>query len=726
MSQARCKFKVCGLDCPSEVESLRSALHGQSGILGLGFDVINGTMTVDYAAANVHPAEIVRLVAERAGMQATILGGDGPARLSWWSRHGGWALIIGSGLLLAAGLAIVWLGTSLGLSEYLVERLSRIAYLGAVIIGAVELGPHVAGSLKRLRLDIDVLMSLAIVGALLLGQWDEAATVAFLYGLSEALERFSLERARRSIRALLELTPPTAERIAPNGSIERIGADQVRRGDRVLVRAGDTIPVDGTVFSGRSSVDQKTITGESVPVLRESGDPVYAGTVNGDGTLEVAALGPASDAMISRVIAQVRESQAGRAPIERRISRFAAVYTPLVIALAILVMVVPPLVVHATGAQEPFSWIAWREWFSRGLVVLVIACPCALVIATPVAVVSGLAAAARRGILIRGGEFLEEIGRLRALAFDKTGTLTRGEPDVVEVVCAPGNQDQSRVLAIAAALGDRGGHVLGRAIARHARGLRLNVPVADNYQAVPGLGAQGKVDAVEYHLGSHRYIDDAGLCQPEFHDQMGKAENSVGTAVAVSGGAGPLGWIRLADQPRPEAAQVLAELHHLGLRTIMLTGDNPRTAAAIARELGVGEERAGLLPADKVSAIAELDARLGPTGMVGDGVNDAPALAAAKVSIALGGISSGAALESADIVLLADDLSRLPWLIRHSRATLARIRQNIAWALATKLLVLVLAMLGMATLWMAVAADVGTSLVVVANALRLLWSGRDL
>jgi Cd2+/Zn2+-exporting ATPase len=725
MNQARCALKVCGLDCPSEIESLRSALQGQSGVTRLGFDLINGTMTVDYMEGAVDPARIVQLIGERAGMQATVLDQIDSTMHSWWSRHRAWVLIGGSGLALGVGLAIDWLGTSLGMSGSLAGRLSHFAYGCAVIVGGAGLVPGVVRSLRHLRFDIDVLMGLAIVGAMVLGQWDEAATVAFLYGLSEALEGLSLERARRSIRALLELTPPTAERIKPDGSIESIPADQVRQGDRVLVRAGDTVSVDGTVVSGRSSVDQKTITGESVPVLREAGDPVYAGTINGDGTLEITALGPASDALVSRVVAQVRESQAGRAPIERRISRFAAVYTPLVIVLAILVMLVPPLATFATGSQEHLTWSAWREWLSRGLVVLVIACPCALVIATPVAVVSGLAAAARRGVLIRGGEFLEEVGRLRALAFDKTGTLTRGEPDVVEVVCAPGHEDQSRVLAIAAALGDRGGHVLGKAIARHARGLRLDVPVADNYQAVPGLGAQGQVDAVEYHLGSHRYIDDAGLCGPEFHLQFGQAETSVGTAVAITGGSGPLGWIRLADRPRPEAARVLAELHQLGLRTIMLTGDNAKTAAAVARELGVGEERAGLLPADKVSAIAELDARHGPTGMVGDGVNDAPALAAAKVSIALGGISSGVALESADIILLADDLNRLPWLIRHSRATLARIRQNITLALAAKFLVLGLAMFGMATLWMAVAADVGTSLVVVANALRLLWATAD-
>jgi Cd2+/Zn2+-exporting ATPase len=544
--------------------------------------------------------------------------------------------------------------------------------------------------------------------------------VAFLYGLSESLEALSLDYARRSIRALLELAPPTAERLASDGTTEKIAASAVRRGDRLLVRSGDTIPVDGAIARGRSSVDQKTITGESVPVLREEGDLVYAGTVNGEGTLEVTASGPVGDALISRVIAQVRATQSGRAPIERRISRFAAIYTPIVVSLSLMVMLAPPLWAMVAGGPGTGDAGIWREWFGRGLVVLVIACPCALVIATPVAVVCGLAAAARGGVLIRGGEYLEEIGRLRAIAFDKTGTLTRGEPDVVEVVCAAGNDDESRVLQIAAALGDRGGHVLGKAIARHARGLRLDVPVAHNYTAVPGLGALGLVDAVEYHLGSHRYIDEAGLCRPEFHTQLGQAEKTAGTAVALTASSGPLGWIRLADRPRPEAARVLAEVHDLGLKTVMLTGDNARTAAAVARELGVGAERADLLPADKVTAIAELDAMHGPTGMVGDGVNDAPALAAAKVSIALGGISSGAALESADIILLADDLGRLPWLIRLSRRTLARIRQNITIALLTKAAVLALAVFGLANLWMAIAADVGTSVVVIANALRLL------
>lgn len=724
MSQSRCTLSVRGLCCPNEVEVLRAALEGSPGVTRLGFDLIHGLLTVDYETGVIDHEGLLRRVRERAGMQADLAGQPAtasPALTSWWSRRGRWVSTVSSGLALGIGLAAAWLGPLLDLEKSSGKRLAQGCFALAVCCGGAWLLPRAVRSLRRFRLDIDVLMGLAILGAIGLGQWDEAATVAFLFGLSESLESLSLERARRAIRNLLEIAPQTAERIKADGTKERVPAGQMRAGDRVLVRAGDTIPIDGNVVKGHSSVDQKTITGESVPVERGPGDAVYAGTVSGEGTLEIEACGPVSDSLISRIVAQVREAQAGRAAVERRISRFAAIYTPVVVVLSLLVMVVPPLLIWAAaGAGSMPAWPLWHAWFYKGLVILVIACPCALVIATPVAVASGLAAAARCGVLIKGGEFLEEIGRLRALAFDKTGTLTLGQPDVVEVVCAPGQDDQDQVLRIAAALGDRGGHVLGKAIARHARGLRLDVPIADDYRAIPGKGALGRVDAIEYHLGSHRYIDEAGLCHPAFHDELGKAEDAVGTAVAITAETGPLGWIRLADQPRPEAAQVLTELHDLGLRTIMLTGDNARTASAVASALGVGEQRAELLPADKVTAISDLSSRHGPTGMVGDGVNDAPALAAARVSIALGGISSGAALETADIVLMGDDLRRLPWLIRHSRATLARIRQNIALALFTKALVLILAVFGLANLWMAIAADVGTTLVVIANSLRLL------
>jgi Zn2+/Cd2+-exporting ATPase len=705
MGQARCTLHVDGLDCPAEEAPVRAVLTSATGVGHLVFDLARGNVSVEYEPEAADPLSLARLVTEKTGLRASLVsessaaGGEPRLRVRW-------AGTVASGLAVVVGLALDWFEWT--------GWTARLAFLAAVAASGTELFPKALRSLRARRLDIHVLMALAVLGALALDQWDEAATVAFLFGLSEALEALSLDRARRAVRVLLEVAPETAEVVDPDGQTRVVPARSVRPGDRVHIRAGERVPVDGEVVAGRSSVDQKAITGESVPVVREPGDEVFAGTVNGEGALEVRATHALDDAVVSRVINQVRAAQAGRAPAERAIERFAAMYTPVVVALALLVMIGPPLLHLATGAPA-----AWSVWLVRGLVVLVIACPCALVIGTPVAVVSALAAAARHGVLIKGGQFLEAVGRLRVLAFDKTGTLTRGEPDVVEVVSSAGQTDDD-LLRIAAALGDRGGHVLGRAIARHARGLRLTVPLAHDYQAVPGLGATARVDATQYHIGSHRYIDEAGLCPAEFHTSFGHAEGHVGTAVALMAPSGPLGWIRLADQPRPEAVRVLAELAELGIDTVMLTGDNQLTAAAMAQQLGIAEQRSGLLPADKANAIAELDARRGPTGMVGDGVNDAPALAAARVSVALGGVSSGAALETADIVLMADDLTRLPWLVRHSRRTLARIQQNIALAVGSKVLVLILAIAGFANLWMAIAADVGVSLIVVANALRLL------
>jgi len=705
MGRARCTLKVRGLDCPVEVNALRAAMEKAPGVGTLGFDLIHGMMTVDYDPDLAEPSALVRRVKARAGMQAELAGSAESAD-GWWSRHGRWATTAASGLALLAGVAIGHAGGP--------PAASRIAYALAIASGGVDLVPRAWRSLRHLRLEIHGLMLAAVVGAIALGQWDEAATVAFLFGLSEALEALSVDRARRAVRALLEVAPETAERVDADGEVRVVPAAEIVKGDRVRVRSGERVPVDGPVVSGRSSVDQKAITGESVPVFREPGDEVFAGSVNGEGALEVMASGSLDDSLISRVADRVREAQASRAPVERTVERFAAYYTPAVFAVALLVMLAPPAVRLASGSPA-----GWATWFERGLVVLVIACPCALVIATPVALASALAAAARRGILLKGGQFVEEVGRLRVLAFDKTGTLTNGSPDVIEVVSTDGRPDAD-VLRIAAALGDQGGHVLGRAISRHARTLRIEVPVAVGYEAVPGLGASGRVGSVEYHIGSHRFIDEAGLCPPEFHASLGRAEGDVGSSVALTTAQGPIGWIRLADRPRPGAAAVVARLAAMGVEVVMLTGDNPATADAVARELGIAERRSGLMPADKAVAIAELNDRRGPTGMVGDGVNDAPALAAARVSVALGGISSASALETADVVLMADDLAALPWLVGLGRATLARVRQNIALALASKALVLALAVFGLATLWMAILADVGVSLLVTANALRLL------
>ena len=718
MSRARSTFRVQGLDCPQEIAAIRSALKDRPGIAEMSFDLIHGTVTIDHDPSRTDHAELLRAIFEGTGLATSEVGRPEESGPSWWFLNRRWFTTIGSGACMVLGIAVSWFGR--GSSTSGSESIARALFAASIAIASIDLLPRTLRTIRQFRLDIDVLMTLAIAGAIFLGEWDEAATVGFLYGLSELLESLSLERARRAIRSLLEVAPKDAEILNSDGTTRTISASNIKTGDRVLVRSGNTIPIDGSIISGSSNVDQKSITGESVPIPRQPGDDVFAGTTNGEGALEIVASGPVGDTLIARMIARVRESQAGRAPIERRISTFARIYTPIVVLISLFVMLAPPLIAIGSGSSTIGDAALWREWFGRGLVVLVIACPCALVIATPVAVVSGLTSAARAGVFIKGGQFLEEFGRLRAIAFDKTGTLTRGEPDVVEVVSARDRDGENSLLEIAAALGDRGGHVLGKAIARHARNQKLNVPVAEGYRAIPGKGALGTIGESEYHLGSHRYLDEAGLCRPDFHDRLGEAEESVGTTVGVSTSSGPLGWIRLADRPRPEAARVIGELRDLGIETVMLTGDNRMTADAMASELGIGDRRSELLPDDKVSAIAEIDARHGPTGMVGDGVNDAPALAAARVSIALGGISSGAAIETADIVLMADDLGRLPWLIRHSRKTLARIRQNIGLALGTKIVVLILASFGLANLWMAILADVGTSLVVIANALRLL------
>lgn len=713
MARARCRLKVKGLDCSAEAVAIEAALKDEQ--VDLEFDPAQGIVAVSYDPEKLGPRAIIDLIEQKAGMLAeeAVAGAAGKnepgrrlpladARLLGTIASG---LLLGTGVLCESGLRQA--------------TLAGFFYLAAVVAGGIDPALKAWRSGCRGRLDIHVLMSLAIVGALVLRQWDEAATVAFLFGLSETLESFGAERARRAVRAVLEIAPETAERFEADGSCRVVDARTVAVGERVRVRAGQRVPVDGLVVAGRSNVDQKMVTGESVPVDRGPGDEVFAGTVNGEGSLEVEATRPAGSALIDRIVEQVRDARSGRAPIERTIERFASRYTPGVVALALAVLIAPPLANLLAGRPAE-----WSSWLSRALVVLVTACPCALVIATPVAVLAALASAARKGVLIKGGRSLEELGRLKVLAFDKTGTLTRGEPDVVEVVPTLGRRETD-LLRIAAALGDQGGHVLGRAIARHARTERLDVPAADGYQAVPGLGASATVEDVRYHMGNHRFLDEAGLCAPEFHDSMGQAEGRIGTAVALTAASGPLGFIRLADRARPEAARVIAELRELGIQAAILTGDNASTAAAIGRELGIDNLRSGLLPTDKARAVAELEAGRGPTGMVGDGVNDAPALAAARVSLALGGVSSGVALETADIVLMADDLSPIPWTVRHARTALRRIRQNIVFAVVVKAAVLCLAVFGWATLRLAILADVGAALLVTVNSLRLLRAGDD-
>jgi Cd2+/Zn2+-exporting ATPase len=561
-----------------------------------------------------------------------------------------------------------------------------------------------------MRPDMNLLMVVAILGATAIGDWFEASTVAFLFALSLALEAWSVGRARRAVAALMNLAPPVARLVFENGGEEEVPPDRVPLGHHFLVRPGERIPLDGRVVRGASDVNQAPITGESVPVPKTPGQEVFAGTINGDATLTIECTKPAEETTLAHIIRLVGEAQARRAPSELWVDRFARVYTPTVMAIAFAVMVIPPLFFGGT----------WQEWFYRSLVLLVIACPCALVISTPVSIVAALAASARNGVLIKGGLYVEAPARLAAIAMDKTGTLTEGTPTVVEVVPLSGH-DENELLERAAALEARSTHPLARAILAHAHKRGITIRPAEDCQITQGKGATGRFNGQDYWLGSHRHLEERRQETEEVHRRL-EALSAAGRTVVVVGNASHVcGFIALADTVRPEAKQTLQSLRDAGVKHIvMLTGDNRGTAEAIAREVGVDEVHADLLPADKVNAVEDLVAKYGRVAMVGDGVNDAPALGRATLGIAMGSAGSDAAIEVADIALMSDDLSKLPWLIRHSRRTLAVIRQNIGFSLAVKVLFVILTFVGYSSLWAAIAADTGASLLVIFNALRLL------
>jgi Cd2+/Zn2+-exporting ATPase len=556
---------------------------------------------------------------------------------------------------------------------------------------------------------MNLLMTIAVIGAVGIGEWFEAATVAFLFAVSLALESWSVGRARRAVEALLELAPDTVRLVVPGGGYTEIPAAAAAVGARFAVRPGERVPLDGRVVVGTSSVNQAPITGESVPVLKEPGIEVFAGTINGEGAIEVEATKAAGDSTLSHIISLIDSAQSRRAPAEQWVERFARVYTPVVFAMAAAIALAGPLV---TGD--------WGGWFYSALVLLVIGCPCALVISTPVSVVAALAAAARNGVLIKGGAFVEAPAGIKAIALDKTGTLTEGRPAVVAVIPESGHTELE-LLAIAAGLETHSDHPLAHAILAYAECAGAAPALVADFTILPGKGATGVIEGVPYWLGSHRYLEERGQETPAVHAELERL-SSTGRSVVVIGNAEHVcGMIALADRIRPTTCDAVARLKALGVQhVVMLTGDNRPTAEAIAREAGVPEVMAELLPADKVGAVEALAAKYGTVAMIGDGVNDAPAMARATLGIAMGAAGSDAAIETADIALMSDDLAKVPWLVQHSRRTLAVIRQNIVLSLGVKALFVVLALLGAASLWAAIAADMGVSLLVIANALRLL------
>ncbi len=620
-----------------------------------------------------------------------------------------WELVrtIASGAFVATGFAAEKLGAAAPVFTAL--------YLAAILLGGWSNFRKAAYSLPKLDFNMSVLMSTAIIGAGFIGAWEEAAVVAFLFSASEMLESWTMERARRSIGDLMGGVPKVARVQLPGGDIAERAVEDVCVGDLMVVRPGEKLALDGAIESGASSIDEASITGESVPAEKTEGAEVFAGTLNGEGLLLVRVTRLVEDTTVARIVHMVEEAQAKRAPSQAFVDRFAAIYTPAVLILAAGIVTVPPLLF-----SQP-----WAPWIYRGLALLIISCPCALVVSTPVSIVSAISNAAKRGVLIKGGVHLEQMGSIRAIAFDKTGTLTEGRPSVTDVVSLSG-ADEIRLLQLAASLELGSHHPLATAIVREAQERSITLLPAEGMQSLSGLGVQATVDDHEMAVGSVRMLAgsaDFVKAEPIVHGLHLDGK----TVVLVERDGILIGVIGIADAVRSTSRDTVAALRRFGIEhTIMLTGDNPAAAAAISAQTGVDEFRAELLPEAKLDAVTSLLSEYGKVAMVGDGVNDAPALATATVGIAMGGAGTDTALETADIALMADDLTKLPFAVGLSRAALRTIKINIAFAIGIKLLALVLIVPGWLTLWMAIMADMGATILVTANGIRLLtWSLDD-
>ena len=687
------------MDCREEVALIERRFKNLPGLEDFSADLIGQRLHVKYDAARIDANVIAGAIAD-AGMRAW-LEHEEPIASGESGRRTRTLLLAAAGVLFGAGLVSGFFA-----APPIVGRL----LFGASITAGVPLTARRAWQALRVHaLDINVLMLIAAAGAIALGQWNEAAAVVFLFAVAQTLEARTLERARLAVRALMDLTPSEAV-VRGEGGDRKVSVDTLRPGAVIIVKPGEKIPLDGVVIAGTSAVNQAPITGESLPVDKASGDEVFAGSINGRGAIDVRVTRFRRDTTLARITHLVEQAQAQRAPVQSFVERFARIYTPAVIALALGVAVIPPLVLGA----------AWHEWLYRALVLLVVSCPCALVISTPVSIVAALAGAARKGVLIKGGARLERAGNIRCVAFDKTGTLTRGVPEVVDVVPLNG-VTADRIVALAAAVERRSEHPIALAVLRHAERSRIDVIPASDVASLAGLGAEGRVVGALVVLGNHRLFEERGLCSPEIHGHLDAIGAQGRTPVLVARDGEAVGIIAIADRPRETSRDTVDELRRHGVESIvMLTGDSQATAQALANDLGIDAFRAELMPEDKVEAIAALRRQFGSVAMVGDGVNDAPALASADIGIAMGAAGSDAALETADVALMADELMKIPYALRLSRSTLRNIKANLGISLVLKAAFVVAAVAGVATLWMAIVADTGASVIVVANALRLL------
>jgi len=690
------------MDCAHESDPILAALSALSGVGRAVPSYTDSTLTVEFDPHSVSPERIAQAISA-AGFKVRI-DDRGAEALTWWEKYGRLTTTSVSGVALGTGLLLQFTG---------VQPLAvRLLLLTATVSGGWYVARRAFQALRHGQLEMNTLMGIAAVGAAFIGEWAEAGSAMFLFSLAQLLEVRSMDRARNAIRRLLDLSPKEATVRKEAGDI-RLPVDRIVIGDVIVLRPGERVPVDGIVLEGTSSVNQAPITGESLPVAKARGSRVLAGSLNGRGVLDIRATMPASDSSLARIIHLVENAQAQRARSQTFIDGFARYYTPAMIVFALGLVLVPPILFGQ----------AFSTWLYRGLVVLVIACPCALVISTPVSIVCGLTRAAREGILFKGGVYLEELGKIRTFFFDKTGTLTKGKPEVVHVesFC---DLPEEELLRLAASLESRSEHPLAGAILEAAvrNGASEALPAPMFVQAVPGMGIRGKVNGGIYILGNPTLFDNGSGLSGSQRAAVEEWERKGATVVLIGIGKMPLGMVVLRDSVREEANAGLAELRLLGAKELtMLTGDNPETGRAIAAQLPIDTVRAGLLPEDKVRLVREAVAMGKKVAMVGDGINDAPALASATVGVVMGAAGTGVALEAGDVALMGDDLRKLPFAVRLGRRTLRIIRFNVAFSLATKALFLVLATMGMVTLWMGVAADMGVSLLVVGNSMRLIW-----
>jgi|JI10StandDraft_1071094.scaffolds.fasta_scaffold04187_5 Cd2+/Zn2+-exporting ATPase len=696
-------FNIPGLDCPAEEKLIRNKLQKMKGIEKLEFNFIRQEMQITHSFQET--TSIEESIAD-IGMKAIVKKENSALGNKRNISYKNWLLIAISGVLALA--AEIYSYTTGQEQSYIVLAMA----LSAIALSGIPTIKKSLFAIRTFTLNINFLMMIAVIGAFIIGEWPEAAMVMVLFALAEFIERYSLDRVRHAIENLIKMAPNEAiskENTSDSWQIKPVS--EIKLGHIILVKPGDHIPLDGVVTQGQTTVNQASITGESMPVEKKEGDILYAGTFNERGSVEFKVTALAGHTLLAKIIHKVEEAQAERALTQRFVDQFAKFYTPITVLIAILIAVLPPLILG----------VPFYPWIYKALVLLVIACPCALVISTPVTIVSGLAAAAKLGILIKGGVYLE-IGRsLKMLALDKTGTLTQGKPEVTDIIKMDG-YTETMILQIAASLDTYSEHPIAHAIVndwnmKNPSATLLNI---GQFEALPGRGVTGFINGERLYLGNHQLAEDNKVCTPTIEAQLERLEQEGKTTIILSNERKVMGILAVADTLRSSSKEAVKALHELGITTVMLTGDNVITANAIAKSIGIDQVEANMLPEEKLTAIDELLKQYKYVGMVGDGINDAPALAKSSIGFAMGNTGTDTALETADVVLMEDNLNKLPTFIELSRKTYRKLVQNISFAIAIKIVFFALALVGISTLWMAVFADMGASLIVVFNGLRLL------